>query len=217
MTRKKAPPAKTAAKESAADRRKRFAEAYLLNDGNITKAALAVGFAPRSAAQQGSRLLKNDEVQQLIQQRREQVLVAAQEKVQLTTEAVLRSLAQALFFDPRKLYRKDGSMLAIHELDEDTAQALSGFEVIEHLSALPADVSLEPQPHGGGLKRYDGRKVVTSLTAKVKWLDKNTARDQAARMLGMFEKDNRQQANPLTDLLGALMKTRSAVPIVEAE
>lgn len=213
-----APPAKkgSSAQEAAA-RRQAFVEAYLLNDGNITKAALAVGFSPKTAAQQGSRLFKHVEVQQAIQHRREQVLTAAQEEVELTTKAVLKNLAQALFFDPRKLYREDGSLKAIHELDADTAQALTGFEVVENLGPAPADGKLEPQGHGGALKRQKGRKVVTSLTAKVKWLDKNAAREQAARMLGMFEKDNRQLTNPLAALLAELQQRRTALPIVEQD
>lgn len=223
---KKAPPKKPAkpaqsqkggSAQEVADRRARFIEAYLLNDGNITKAALAAGFSPKTAAQQGSRLFKSVEVQQAIQQRRDQVLTAAQEEVALTTKAVLKSLSQALFFDPRKLYAPDGSLRPIHELDEDTAMALTGLEVSEILGAAPKDEKLEPQAHGGALKREAAKKVVIGHTIKAKWLDKNSAREQAARMLGMFERDNRQLTNPLAALLADLQKNRSALPIVEQD
>ena len=102
-------------------------------------------------------------------------------KLELTTESVLKSLAQAVHFDPRRLYNADGSLKPIHELDEDTAMALSGFEVLEEFAG-----------------RGDQREAI-GVTKKVKWLDKNAARDQAMKHLGLFEKDN-SQANPLGDV-----------------
>ncbi len=79
---------------TAKARRIAFAESYLSSAGNITKAALAAGFSPKTAAQQGSRLLKHVEVQQIIQQRRAEVVAIAREKTQLTVEKVLTSLAR---------------------------------------------------------------------------------------------------------------------------
>lgn len=195
-------------KQSAEQRRKLFVEALLSNNENVTKAALAAGFSPKSAASQGSRLLKNDKVQQELSNRRADLLA----KVKLTTESVLNSAAQVLFFDPRKLYRQDGTLKALHELDDDTAMALSGIEISEEFTQLPGDKTLEPQAHGGELKRSTGRKVVSGKTVKFKWHDKNTARDQAARMLGMYEKDNRQRTDPLAALIAQLGRT--ALPVV---
>lgn len=177
---------------SAEQRRKLFVEALLSNGENVTQAALAAGFSPNSAASQGSRLLKNAKIRQLLDSRRADLL----QKAELTTEKILVSLRQALFFDPRRLYREDGSLKAVHELDEDTALALVGIEAAEEFI-------------GTG----DARKLV-SRTRKVKWLDKNSAREQAARMLGMFEKDNRQRTDPLSDLVREIMGKRTALPIV---
>lgn len=161
----------------------------IANDDNVTLAAKIAGFSARSAAQQGSRLLKDAKVKQLLKDRRAALLT----KLELTSEAVLRSLAQSVFFDPRKLYRADGTLKAVYELDEDTAMALAGLEVTEEMGPAPADVELEPQPHGGGLKRQQGRKVLRSVTAKVKWHDKTAAREQAMKHLGLFKADNTQR------------------------
>ena len=100
-------------------------------------------------------------------------------KLELTTESVLRSLAQAVHFDPRKLYDEHGNLKPITELDDDTAMALSGVEVMEEFA-------------GRGEKRE-----LMGYTKKVKWLDKNAARDQAMKHLGMFREDNNQH-NPLS-------------------
>jgi len=108
-------------------------------------------------------------------------------KLELTTESVLRSLAQAVHFDPRKLYDEHGNLKPITELDDDTAMALSGVEVMEEFA-------------GRGEKRE-----LVGYTKKVKWLDKNAARDQAMKHLGMFREDNNQR-NPLSDLPRDMIK-----------
>jgi len=159
--------------EDAANRRKLFIEAYLTNGGNASQAAIAAGYSPHTAGVTGSRLLKHAEVLAQLQQRRNALL----SKLELTTESVLKSLAQAVHFDPRKLYDASGGLKPVHDLDEDTAMALSGFEVTEE---------------------KDRGKVV-GFTKKVKWLDKNAAREQAMKHLGLYEQDNKQR-NPLENL-----------------
>lgn len=166
----------SSSKQAAADRRHAFVEAYITNGGNATQAALTAGFAPKSAYSQGHNLLKHHETIRMLEERRKNLA----QKYELTTENVLKSLAQAVHFDPRRLYNADGSLKPIHELDEDTAMALSGFEVIEMGARKDEDAPI-------------------GVTKKVKWLDKNAARDQAMKHLGLFEKDN-SQANPLGDV-----------------
>lgn len=173
-------PAKTKASSSAGsaqERRKLFVEAYITNGGNATQAAISAGFSHHAAGAIGHKLLKHAEVSAQLQQRRTELA----RKYELTTDNVLRSLAQAVHFDPRKLYNPDGTLRAVHELDEDTAMALSGFEVAEE--------------KGSG----DDRGKVVSYTKKVKWLDKNTAREQAMKHLGLFLEDNKQK-HPISDL-----------------
>lgn len=183
-------PGKVGTSQAAAEARKlRFVEAMIATDDNITQAAVMAGFSARSAAQQGSRLLKDAKVQQLLKDRRRALLT----KLELTSESVLRSLAQSVFFDPRKLYRADGTLKDVHELDDDTAMALAGLEVTEEMGPAPADTGMEPQGHGGALKRQQGRKVLRSITAKVKWHDKTAAREQAMKHLGLFKADNTQR------------------------
>jgi phage terminase small subunit len=164
-------------KEAAELRKKLFVEAFIANGGNATEAAIQAGYSAKSAGQQASRLLKDANVSQLVAQRQEKLV----EKFELTTEAVLRNLAQAIYFDPRRLYRDDGSLKDVTELDDDTAMALAGLEVMEE--------------KGTG----DERGKVIGYTKKFKWLDKNTAREQAMKHLGQYREDNTQR-NPLADV-----------------
>lgn len=186
-----AKPRKTRAKKTAkvienaqkltvAERRTAFIEAYLQNGGNATQAALAAGFSQRSAYSTGGRLVKHAEVSAQIEQRQAQL----RQKFELTTETLLLSLRQAVMFDPRKLYDENGNLKPIADLDDDTALALTGLEQSEEFAG-----------------RGEGRAQV-GVTKKVKWLDKNVARDQANKILGMYQKDNEQPNAALAQAVG---------------
>ena len=114
--------------------------------------------------------MKHAEVLAQIEQRQAEL----RKKFELTTESVLNNLRQTLHFDPRKLYDEHGNLKPVHELDDDTAMALTGLEQIEEFS-------------GRGTAR-----VHVGMTKKVKWVDKNVARDQANKILGNYQKDNEQ-------------------------
>lgn len=160
-------------KEAAAHRKAAFVEAMLSNDENITAAALAVGFSPKTAASQGSRLLKDVEVQRLLKERRASLI----QKMELTTERTLREIARMAYSDPRKFYNADGTLKQIHELDDDTAATVASIELDEI--------------------KADG--VVIGITRKIKQWDKNAALEKAMKHLGQYEADNKQR-HPIQDL-----------------
>jgi hypothetical protein len=87
-------------KDAARLKRKLFAEELVANGRNATRAAIAVGYAPHSAAVTGSRLLRDINVQTALREAEERLL----ENSRLTSEHVLRALERAIFADPRKLY-----------------------------------------------------------------------------------------------------------------
>lgn len=132
-------------------------------------------------------MLKDAKVLQQIEERQQELA----SKYELTTESVIKSLSQAVHFDPRKLYRDDGTLKLVTELDDDTAAALSGFEVTEE--------------KGSG----DDRGKVVGYTKKIKWLDKNTAREQAMKHLGLYMEDNRQKS-PLEGVSRDVLKLMEA-------
>ena len=82
----------------------------------------------------------------------------------ITPERVLLELGRLAFLDIRKAYRSDGSLRPLHELDDDTAAAIAGMEVVEI---------------------GDGDDVI-GVTKKIKLSDKKGALDLLMRHLGMF-------------------------------
>lgn len=152
-------------KDASELRRQQFVEAYIANGGNATAAAEEAGYSPGPSARvQGCRLLAQPNIAAEIGRR--QAELAA--KYRLTTEGVLKNLAQAVYFDPRKLFHADGRPKLPHELDDDTAAAINGLEV---------DVT--------------GGKVTG---VKFKAVERNQARDQAMKHLGLFKADNAQRS-----------------------
>ena len=81
----------------------RFVVEYLV-DLNATQAALRAGYSARTAAQQGSRLLKNVEVQAAIADEQAQQL----EAVEVRIEDVLRDLKAIAHTDLRALSQQSG-------------------------------------------------------------------------------------------------------------
>ena len=49
---------------------------------------------------------------------------------EVTVERVVKEFARLAFVDVRKMARPDGSPVPLHELDEDTARAIVGVEVV---------------------------------------------------------------------------------------
>jgi len=146
-------------KGAAAARKVAFAHAYIVNGMNGDAAAVTAGFSPKTAGQQASRLLKDVKVQALIAEATEKAAKIAG----LNVERTLREIARVAYSDPRKLYRPDGSLMPVTELDDDTAATVASFEVEE----IKAD--------GGVIGR----------TRKVKHWDKNSALEKAMRYHGL--------------------------------
>lgn len=163
-------------KAAAAERRRLFVEAMIENGGNATRAAIDAGFAPRSARVTGSQLLADPNIARVIAERVKEAL----DKAKLTSDEVLRNLACAVRFDPRKLYRDDGSLKDVIELDDETAMALAGIDVTEEFS-----------------NEGEGREL-SGYTKKIKWCDKNVARDQALKYFKLLQGVPDDDGNRLT-------------------
>lgn len=93
------------------------------------------------------------------------------ERNMVTKDRILQEYARLGFLDPRKMFNPDGSPKMVTEMDDDTAAALAGFELLEIWSG-----------------KGDNRTFVGNMH-KVKLADKKGALDSMARTLGMF-KDN---------------------------
>ena len=101
-----------------------FVNEYLI-DLNATQAAIRAGYSPKTAGSQAFDLLKKPEIQVLIAARQHE----RQKRTEITQDRVLQELYRLAFVDVRKFFNADGSPKKIHELDDDAAAALNGFEV----------------------------------------------------------------------------------------
>lgn len=178
-------------KQAAGEKKKLFAEAYIANGGNASEAAKSAGYSAKTAGVTGCRLLKDVQVQSILGERQK----ALANKYELTAEAIIKSIAQDLHFDPANLFNGDGSVKAVAEMDADTRMALVSIETLQ-------------------LGDADSPAIIR----KIKWATKHQAREQAMKHLGMFEKDNKQKSDPITALTEFLMERTggtSRLPIAD--
>lgn len=90
---------------------------------------------------------------------------------ELSTEQTIREVRRLAYSDPRSITHSDGRIKRLHELDADTAAAVASYEVDK-----------------------DG-------VIKYKFWDKNSALDKAAKVQGLYEKDNEQKAEPIKAII----------------
>ena len=115
-------------------------------------------------------MVKDRKVAADIEARRTQVREAAEKITGLTVTRTLREVARLAYSNHKSFYRPDGSLIPIHELDDDTAATISSIERDE--------------------MKADG--VVIGHTVKIKTWDKNAALEKAMKHLGQYKEDNKQ-------------------------
>lgn len=142
-----------------------FAASWVGNGHNGTQAAIDAGFSPRCAAQQAIRLLKRQDVLNLIEPLERKVT----EHYEMTADSVMKELGAIVHFDMRKLYRPDGSFKDVSELDDETAHALASMEIVE----IAGEESAVPM-RTKKLKGYDKVRAIELAMKHYKLLDGST-------------------------------------------
>ncbi len=107
-------------------------------------------------------------------ERREIERVRSTVSLELNTERLIKEISRVAFSDVRNIMHEDGRIKMPHELDDDTAAAIASFEI-------GSDSSI-----------------------KYKFWDKNSSLERSSKIVGAFERDNKQQADPLRDLIATL-------------
>jgi phage terminase small subunit len=107
--------------------KQRLFVAEYITDLNATRAAERAGYSKKTARQMGQENLSKPVISEAIAK----ATAERFQKLEITAEKVLQELAKLGFFDPRKLFNADGSPKPLHELDDATASAVAGFDVIE--------------------------------------------------------------------------------------
>lgn len=105
------------------EKQKRFADEYLI-DLNATQAAIRAGYSPKSAEQQGSRLLSNAKVRAYIDER----MAELSRRTGVTQERIIRELARIAFLDPTKLVNMDTVEL-LDDATEDDRAAITAVKI----------------------------------------------------------------------------------------
>lgn len=147
-------------KSKLSKKRQRFVDEYLI-DFNATQAAIRAGYSEKGASVTGSRLLADANISAAVDEGRK----ILNEKTQLSAERVRTELARLAFFDPRRLYREDGTLKDPSEWDEDTAAAVAAL-----------DISTFTRDGGDDLE----------ILKKIKFWDKTRALEMVGRHLAMF-------------------------------
>ncbi|WP_428661778.1 terminase small subunit [Reyranella sp.] len=112
-------------------KQERFCHEYV-KDFHAKSAALRAGYRSGHIYETASRLLKDARVRARIAELRDAMArqAKAEAEVQSHAEAnwVLAQLVRIAHADPRKFFHADGTRKKVHELDDEEAAALAGFE-----------------------------------------------------------------------------------------
>lgn len=146
-------------------KQRQFVLEYLANGFNATQAAITAGYAAKSADTQGSRLLANPKIKAVLAERAQKITA----KRELTAESVLAEIAKMAFFDPRKMFRPDGTLIPVTDLEDDEAAAIAGVEVIQMKGS------------GRGSKKQPG-----PVLKKIKFADKGANCERLGRYFKLF-------------------------------
>jgi phage terminase small subunit len=102
-----------------------FARQYVALQFNGKQAAIAAGYAKKSAEVTASQLLRKAKVKGLIAQ----ISARANKKLDFSVEKTLAEIARCAFVRPEALFRPDHTLKSLAEMDYDTASAIAGVEV----------------------------------------------------------------------------------------
>lgn len=175
------------------EQQRQFVRAYTLHR-NATQAAIDAGYSKATAQQQGSRLLSHVVVKAAIEQvrvdeqvRTESHIAQVVSDLDLTVERLLREAMRIAFFDIRKLYGPDGSLKALHELDDDTAAAITGIDVQELWGGSGED------------------RQVIGVVKKWKAAAKDKALDMLFKHRNLYAADNDGKVQPFAEALAGFL------------
>lgn len=146
------------------DKHERFCQEYMI-DFNGTQAAIRAGYSPDTATVQASQILTLLNVQTRLSELKKE----AAEQFGVSKQQLINELKKIAFFDIRKIYSDDNSLLDVKDFDDDSAGAVAGIDVDE-------------------LFEMQGRERINiGQTKKVKLHSKIAAIERVSKMLGYDE------------------------------
>jgi len=116
------------------DKQQRFIEEYM-RDFNATQAAIRAGYQVKAAYAMGAENLRKPLIAEEITKRKQTLA----EDAGVFAQRTIRELGRIAYFDPRKLFDREGNPIPITELDDDTAAAVAGLDVLEEFDGVGED------------------------------------------------------------------------------
>lgn len=105
-------------------KQQRFVEEYLI-DLNATQAAIRAGFSPRTANEQGVRLLANISIKSAI----DRALAERSRKTGINAALVLEELALLARADMADCINPDGSLKSLHDMPPEARRAIAEYRI----------------------------------------------------------------------------------------
>lgn len=154
------------------DRQRRFAQEYIV-DLNASQAAIRAGYSGKTAYSIGQRLLKNVEVQALIQTLKTERV----ERVEVDADYVVNRLIEIDQMDVLDIMDDAMSLRPVSEWPKVWRQYLNGFDLADMFEGHGED------------------RVMVGILKKIKWPDKVKNLELLGRHFGVF-KDKLELTGP---------------------
>lgn len=148
------------------NKQKLFIKEYLV-DLNATQAAIRSGYSEDSAKAIGYENLTKPHIQEAISNE----LKKRTSNIDITNERVLNEICKLAFFNIKDLYREDGTLKEINELDENVSAAISAIKINTYKNKDDEDIE-------------EGTK-------EIKFWDKKSSLELLGRYLKLFT-DNQE-------------------------
>lgn len=134
----------------------------------------------------GNAMLRKERVRDRIRALQAPVIREALSAAEISFEKTFFENARIAFSDPRRLFDSSGQLLPVHQLDDDTAAAISSIEVRQ---ILATGTDGEPQP---------------VQVTKIRLWDKGSAVERFMRHFGAYSSEIDQQARSMITALAAV-------------
>lgn len=165
IRRKPKPKNRPPGKKTVMDaRQKKFCDELILGK-TITSAAISAGYTPATADKKAYRWVGDSREESYYPHMYDYVAAKRKkisEKYELTQEKLALELGKIIFSSPKDLFKENGQLKSIHEMDDAVVNMIAGFDLDE--------VAISDK--------------ITTITKKVKLLKKTEAISIANKMMG---------------------------------
>lgn len=152
------------------DKQKRFCEEYMI-DLNATQAATRAGYSVDTANVQGAQNLSKLSIQEYISELQRN----KSEELNISQNMVLKELCKVAFGDVKNYFDDMGRLIDINDLENQVSASIKSVTVQQEKITVAGETNIE------------------SSIKKIESYDKLKALDTINRMLGFYEKDNKQK------------------------